>query len=159
MWRREGSSLFTHRERSELASIRQSLNDNLEPGIDRCVLRILSNFALTAENQLSMVRHPYLLPYLVEIVYRRDIMSSDTCFRQSLVSQSSYDDYHLDALRVIAHLSSKIQLDWWIPKPELKLRGSSFHQKKKQMNERDKKRKYLTSELFIDRLLGVIEHV
>eukprot|EP01083_Nonionella_stella_P103396 295199_1 len=98
------SHCFGHEKQmnfNELRAIRNDTNCLLDAGSTRAILRIISNLSLTAGNQQCMVDHPVLLPYLLALVKRRDVVSSDCYFK------NKKNDY-VDALRVIAHLSEKI---------------------------------------------------
>eukprot|EP01084_Bolivina_argentea_P165505 287520_1 len=110
------SNCFGHEKQmnfDELRAIRNDTNCLLDAGTTRAILRILSNLSLTADNQQCMVDHPVLLPYLLALVKRRDVLSSDCYFHDE---KNDYSEIHVDALRVIAHLSEKITLTKWTKK-------------------------------------------
>merc|ERR1711933_374877 len=55
-----------------------------------------------------MAEHTLLMPYLLELAHRRDFVSSDCYFAAD--DDSEYSEIHIDAMRVIAHLSQKVCL-------------------------------------------------
>ena len=110
------SKCFGQNERLDvdgLCTIRNDTNSLLDPKMTRVILRIFSNLALTADNQQCLVDHEVLIPYLVELVDRRDIVAADCCFDDE---NADYSEIHIDAMRVIAHCSERINLSKWTKK-------------------------------------------
>ena len=94
-----------------IRAVRNDANSVLDPRVTLVVLRVLSNLALTGDNQRCLADHPGLLAYLVEVARRRDAVPSDCCFAEE---SAEYSSVHVAAMRVVAHVSGKVCLSKWV---------------------------------------------
>ena len=127
-----GNLKFNLLNKENLMLIRNSSNDIMSPILTHCILTILNNLSLTAQNHIVMSQHNILLPYCLEVVNRRDFLRGDCMVGNNLNTDGGnvddggdglgvgdhhfnpfYNDIHVCALRIIANLSEKIVLSQW----------------------------------------------